>query len=203
MGFEQYILILSSAFMMSLYHCVGMCGGIVLYFNMNAYSSKFIQIIANITYFLGRMCGYVAIGAAFYLIGEAFRFSKNASGIILILLGVILILMAFFSTFYPKILTNILPNSDYKWYKNIFKALLNDKKIFRNFLLGILNGFLPCHLVYMFAIKATNSDTIITAILTMILFALGTFLPLFLLGVLSTGAISARFRNIAMKILVA
>lgn len=200
MNLYSYALILSAAFMASLYHCMGMCGAIVLYINMNQSLSKFAQILSNVIYFFGRMLGYITIGIIFYIIGKSFVFSHTANAITLIVLGILLFVLSFFTTFYPKALSKLLPNSDYVWYKRIFSALLDKRGMLRNFVIGILNGFLPCHLVYMFALKASASDNIIHAICTMIAFACGTFLPLFLFGILSIGAINSKYRHIAMKI---
>lgn len=186
MNFQDYLLLLSAAFFASLSHCVGMCGGIVIGLNMRQFdSSKILQSLANILYFFGRMCSYMFIGLCFVFIGKSFGFSQTAKAIIFIVLGVLLFITAFIVTFYPKVFGNIAPSGNYAWYKKAFHSALHSKSIAGFFVVGVLNGLLPCHLVYMFAIKAADSLSVWHAMLSMLVFSLGTFLPLFLVGFFS------------------
>ena len=201
MDFWSYFLLLSAAFFASLSHCVGMCGGIVVGLNMRQFdSSKILQALANILYFFGRMCGYIIIGLCFVLIGKSFGFSETAKAIIFIVLGILLFITAFIVTFRPKILGNITPSGNYSWYKKAFHNAMHSKSIFGFFIIGILNGFLPCHLVYMFAIKAADSLSIWHSILSMLVFSFGTFLPLFLVGFFSQQLFHSAFRRFFLYI---
>lgn len=199
MNLESYLLILSAAFTASIAHCIGMCGGIVLAFNAKKLShAKILQIISNILYFLGRMCGYIIIGIIFSIISKSLSFGTTSQGIVFIVLGILLFFVAFTTTFMPKF-SNIIP-TNYRWYKKFFFYCFHSSNVSSSFVIGILNGFLPCHLVYMFAIKAADSMNVWHAILTMIVFALGTFLPLFLVGVFSANLMNSKFRWICLRI---
>lgn len=48
--------------------------------------------------------------------------------------------------------------------------------------LGVFNGFLPCPLVYAFAAQAAATFSPLSGALTMVLFGLGTFPAMFLIG---------------------
>lgn len=197
----SYLLLLSAAFFASLSHCVGMCGGIVVGLNMRQFdSSKILQALANILYFFGRMCGYIIVGLCFVLIGKSFGFSETGKSIIFIMLGILLFITAFIVTFRPKIIGNITPSGNYSWYKKAFHNAMHSKSIAGFFIIGILNGFLPCHLVYMFAIKAADSLSVWHSILSMIVFSFGTFLPLFLVGFFSQQLFHSTFRRIFLYI---
>lgn len=201
MDLGSYLLLLSAAFFASLSHCVGMCGGIVIGLNMRHFEdSKILQALANILYFFGRMCGYIIIGLCFVLIGKSFIFSETAKAIIFIVLGILLFITAFIVTFKPKILGNITPSGNYVWYKKAFHSAMHSKSIFGFFIIGILNGFLPCHLVYMFAIKAADSLSVLHSVFSMLIFSIGTFLPLFLLGFFSHQLLHSAFRRIFLYI---
>ncbi len=201
MGFESYLLLLSAAFFASFSHCIGMCGGIVVGLNMRQFNhSKSLQVFANILYFCGRMCSYVIIGLCFVIIGKSFGFSQTAQAIIFIVLGILLFITAFIITFYPKILGNVTPSGNYAWYKKAFYNALHARSIFGFFIVGILNGLLPCHLVYMFAIKAADSLNIWYTIISMLVFSLGTFLPLFLVGLFSQQFLHSTLRRFFLYI---
>ncbi|MDY5949811.1 MAG: sulfite exporter TauE/SafE family protein [Helicobacter sp.] len=201
MNFHDYLLLLSAAFFASLSHCVGMCGGIVVGLNMRQFdSSKILQALANILYFFGRMCSYMFIGLCFVFIGKSFGFSQTAKAIIFIVLGILLFITALIITFYPKMLGNVTPSGNYAWYKKAFHNALHSKSIAGFFIIGILNGLLPCHLVYMFAIKAADSLSVWHAMLSMFIFSLGTFLPLFLVGFFSQQLFHSTMRRVFLYI---
>lgn len=201
MNLESYILLLSAAFMASLSHCIGMCGGIVLYCNMRQHNnSKLLQAFANICYFIGRMCGYIVIGVVFTLISTSFGFNDKAKGMLFILLGIFLFVAAFIITFSPKWLNVVLPYNEYTWYRKIFQYFLQSQSIWGLFILGVLNGFLPCHLVYVFALKAADTMNVVQAIITMLIFSIGTFLPLFLMGVFSANVLHSKLRHIFLRL---
>ncbi|RDU67118.1 hypothetical protein CQA53_02370 [Helicobacter didelphidarum] len=200
MGFEISMLFMA-AFSGSLAHCIGMCGGIVLSCNMRKFNnSTILQILSNVVYFFGRSTSYIAIGICFSLISVNLGFSNASRAIIFIILGILLFITALLITFFPKFLINITPSGNYKWYKRAFQKAIQSKSIFSFFIIGILNGLLPCHLVYIFAIKAADAMNIWYAILTMAIFSLGTFLPLFLVGIFSASLLHSKARNILLKI---
>lgn len=201
MDFWSYFLLLNAAFFASLSHCIGMCGGIVVGLNMRHFDGSWIlQAFANLLYFLGRMCGYIIIGLCFVFIGKSFGFNETAKAVVFILLGILLFITAFIITFSPKILNTIAPKGNYAWYKKAFHSAMQKKSISGFFIIGILNGFLPCHLVYMFAIKAADSLSVFHSVLCMIVFSLGTFLPLFLVGFFSQKLLSSTLRRFFLYI---
>jgi hypothetical protein len=61
-------------------------------------------------------------------------------------------------------------------------------------MIGILNGLLPCGLVYVAIAGAISSGTVLTGALFMMLFGIGT-IPLLLLATLASDAIGQRIRS--------
>ncbi|RDU70709.1 hypothetical protein CQA66_07675 [Helicobacter aurati] len=229
MTIQDSLLIVGAAFTGSLAHCTGMCGGIVLSLNMKErIDSKLKQILANLLYFFGRLCGYCFVGIAFTLLGMNFSRNHVLNGIIFIVLGVLLFISATIFTFFPKgfkVFTQASKpdskiHSRYKFslirlcvqaieslqalltffYKKTFGIAFRSEKFIRFFVIGILNGLLPCGLVYMFALQAAQTMSVMKAMFVMLLFGLGTFLPLFLMGILSLGLLSSRMRSFFLRL---
>jgi len=174
------------AFLGSFGHCLGMCGGIVLAYSsskIQAKHSKFRQIISHLLYSFGRITSYTILGFIFGLLGLGVTFNNKANAILLIFLAFIMLLMGFSllgkSTFLLSLEKNILAQS---WYKKTFSLLLKSDKILSFYALGILNGFLPCGLVYFFAISAAASGSAYRGALLMFVFGLSTIPALFSLG---------------------
>ena len=182
----DYLTIISIAFIGSFGHCIGMCGGIVI-----AYSSTKIdtvwdknrQILAHILYSLGRVTTYVSYGALFGFIGSVISFSNIANGILLIIAGLVMLLVGISLSGKLKFLTHIehlIQNSS--WYHNNFKELLQSEFLGSFYILGLLNGLLPCGLVYFFAITAASTASATDGAIVMLIFGLSTIPTMFSLG---------------------
>lgn len=159
--------------LLSSFHCIGMCGPIALMLPLdrNNQAKKVTQII---TYHLGRLIAYALIGFVFGMLGKGFLLAglqQKTS----ILLGIAIILVVVIP---EKVLAN------FNFSKPIFKMISVVKSAlgtqFKNksyqslFTIGLLNGFLPCGMVYvaLFGAVAMQSPTL--GVLYMIMFGLGT-----------------------------
>ncbi len=182
----DFLTIISIAFIGSFGHCIGMCGGIVI-----AYSSTKIetswdkthQTLAHLFYSLGRITTYVFFGALFGFIGSVISFSNIANGLLLILAGVVMIAVGASLSGKLKFLTIIehsIQNS--QWYHQHFKALLQSDFLGSFYILGLLNGLLPCGLVYFFAITSASTASAIDGAIVMLIFGLSTVPAMFSLG---------------------
>lgn len=178
--------IITIAFLGSFGHCIGMCGGIVI-----AYSSTKVddgwtrakQSFSHITYSIGRVTTYTLLGAIFGFIGGVASFNNIANGTLTIIAGVVMILAGLSLMGKLKFLT-LLEHSISKnsWYQKSFKSLINDNSIFSFFVLGMLNGLLPCGLVYFFAVTAASTGSALYGAMVMLIFGLSTIPALFSLG---------------------
>ncbi|MDD2905788.1 MAG: sulfite exporter TauE/SafE family protein, partial [Sulfurimonas sp.] len=85
-------------------------------------------------------------------------------------------------------------------YKKAFKSVLNSKSNLSFFVLGMLNGLLPCGFVYFFAITAASTADPLSGALVMIIFGLSTIPAMFGLGFLTSLASAMSFRNMMMSL---
>lgn len=197
-------LVLLGAFSLSLVHCGAMCGSIVIAYvsiknvtkNSKIFSIK--AFIGHIAYNVGRLVSYVIIGIVFAFLGEGIALSFFARSFGEIVIGILLVVYAICFAFFPNILRAIEPNlSKAGIFGKIFSNLLFSPSLASYFVLGILSGFLPCGLVYFFALNALNAglvgtQAIFSSILVMVVFWLGT-LPLMIgIGTISNSIKSNR-----------
>ena len=183
--------------LISSFHCIGMCGPIALMLPLDR-NNQTKMVTQIITYHLGRLFAYAAIGFIFGMLGKGFLlagFQQKTS----ILLGIVIILIVVIP---EKVLAN------FNFSKPIFKVISNVKSAlgcqFKNksyqslFTIGLLNGFLPCGMVYvaLFGAVAMQSPTL--GILYMILFGLGT-IPLMSSVVYLKNFITNSLRNKIQK----
>ncbi|MEA3228029.1 MAG: sulfite exporter TauE/SafE family protein [Campylobacterota bacterium] len=198
------VTIISIAFLGSFGHCIGMCGGIVLAYatiKIDPQSSKISQSTAHLLYSFGRVLTYIILGAMFGALGGVATFSNDANGGLLIFAGVVMILAGLSLMGKIKFLTIIEHSfSSSSIYKNSFKSVLNSKSNLSFFVLGMLNGLLPCGFVYFFAITAASTADPLLGAMVMGIFGLSTIPAMFALGFLSSLASATSFRNMMMSL---
>lgn len=160
------------------FHCVGMCGPIALAIPLKT-SSWLARISGGILYNLARAITYAIMGAFFGLLGRGLVMSGFQQWISVIM-GCIMIL----SVITPSLYKNRF-NVDKGLFSFVGKVKLSLGKLFTQrsygslFLIGLLNGLLPCGLVYMAIAAAIATGSAPGGSLFMFLFGLGT-LPMML-----------------------
>jgi hypothetical protein len=196
--------IISIAFLGSFGHCIGMCGGIVLAYStikIEPKSSKVSQSIAHLLYSFGRVFTYSILGAMFGALGGVVTFSNNANGALLIFAGIAMVLAGLSLLGKIKFLTLIEHSfSSSSLYKNAFKKVLNSKSNLSFFILGMLNGLLPCGFVYFFAITAASTADPFYGAMVMAIFGLSTIPAMFGLGFLASLTSATSLRNMMMSL---
>lgn len=180
------------------FHCLGMCGPIALSLGL----SKKQQVnfhLQNLTYQFGRIFTYSFLGALVGIVGESFQLA-GIQKYISILAGILLIIMALFSfggDFASKIPS--INNALLKVKLNLGK-LLQKSDYSSRFLTGVLNGFLPCGMVYMALTASLAAGGIWQSATFMALFGLGTF-PFMFAAVLFGNLLNVTVRNKILKII--
>jgi len=196
--------IISIAFLGSFGHCIGMCGGIVLAYTtikIKPESSKVSKSIAHLLYSFGRVFTYTILGAIFGALGGVVLFSNNANGILLIIAGVAMVLAGLSLMGKIKFLTLIEHSfSSSPLYKKTFQKILHSQSNLSFFLLGMLNGLLPCGFVYFFAITAASTADPLSGALVMAIFGMSTIPAMFGVGFLASLASATSFRNMMMSL---
>ena len=178
------------------FHCVGMCGPIAFMLPVDRDSpiKKAMQILS---YHLGRLFTYSLMGILFGYLGKGF-FLFGFQQQIAIITGVLMILLVIFPKITAKIpLSRVLNQFVFK-VKNALGNELKKKNNDTFFVLGFLNGLLPCGLVYMAILGALTTSTPISGAFYMFLFGLGT-IPLMTVVVYFGSFTKGNFRTIIQK----
>lgn len=183
--------------LMGSFHCVGMCGPIALSLPLRG-DNQFQKISGGVLYNLGRTITYGAMGAVFGLIGEGFEmmgFQRWVS----IVMGALMIL----SVLVPSVFRNLNTGKNIPFAGAVRKGI---QKLFAQrsfgglFLVGLLNGLLPCGLVYLAIAGAIGTGDFMLSVLFMVIFGLGT-IPMMLFISLLGNLISIPVRNKINKVI--
>lgn len=198
MDFTIVIIALSIGLTSSL-HCVGMCGPIALSLGLES-QNKLKFTLRNLTYQLGRVTTYTILGAILGLIGESFSF-VGLQNYLSILIGVLMIIMVMIPKFYENGATQLLPiNALMVKVKLSLGKFLIKKDSSSLYIVGLLNGLLPCGMVYASLTAAIGLGSVYKSALFMFFFGLGT-LPLMFATVLFGNFLSVKQRQTILKIL--
>jgi uncharacterized protein len=160
MGTINLVSIITIALLGSFGHCLGMCGGIVVAYssakieNNQSVSQRFIR---HLLYSLGRVTTYVVMGVFFGFLGGVVTFGPKTYGVLYIVAGIAMIIMGFSVLGYIKALSSPAILTSSKVFLHWFRKMLQSKTIMSFYGLGVLNGFLPCGLVYFFEITAAST----------------------------------------------
>ncbi|MDW3652030.1 MAG: sulfite exporter TauE/SafE family protein [Bacteroidia bacterium] len=162
---------LSLGFLGSL-HCVGMCGPISLALSSGSGKGKF--WLGRLLYNLGRTTTYVLLGLLVGIFGQSLSlagFQQSLSIILGISWLLILLLLPNWENrllklpFLRKFLLKI---------KGGLSSLIQKRSVPLMYNAGIMNGFLPCGLVYVALSGAMASNSLEESLAFMALFGLGT-----------------------------
>ncbi|MCK5821826.1 MAG: sulfite exporter TauE/SafE family protein [Bacteroidales bacterium] len=177
--------------LMGSFHCVGMCGPIAISLPLRG-DTLFEKLIGGSLYNIGRTVTYGIMGAVFGLIGQGFQL-MGFQRWISIIMGVLMVLSILVPTLFKGFNTG---NSDFLTGKlrQAIGRLFAQKSYRGLFLIGLLNGLLPCGLVYMAIAGAIGTGTVVEGILFMVVFGLGT-LPMLLFISILGNVVSVGFRN--------
>ena len=179
------------------FHCIGMCGPIALSLGLTKKQATNFYL-QNLTYQFGRIATYSILGALLGIIGQGFEMA-GFQQYLTIGVGILLIVMAIFSfggkDFASKIpfLTSTLLKVKLKLSKLLQKADYRSR-----FATGLLNGLLPCGMVYMALTASLAAGGIWQSSLFMGLFGLGT-LPFMFAVVLLGNLMTTAFRIKILK----
>ncbi len=159
--------------MVGSFHCVGMCGplALALPLSSNSFAAKF---FGAFIYNAGRIVTYSMFGLMFGLIGQTaalFNFQQWLS----IITGALILLFIIIPKKYK--MQTVASNRTTAFFTGIrlkLGHLFTQKNKTSLFVIGLLNGLLPCGLVYMAVAGAIASGSIGNSILFMAAFGLGT-----------------------------
>ncbi|MBU1099270.1 MAG: sulfite exporter TauE/SafE family protein [Bacteroidetes bacterium] len=163
-------------------HCVGMCGPIVLALPTNE-GSRTIVFLSRVLYNLGRIVTYSFFGLVFGLLGDRIVLHGLQQDVSLLLGLFVLLSVIVPMAFKSKLANNIVYKKIVTTISKAFSILSRQKTLRAFFLIGIVNGFLPCGFVYMGIAGAITTGSALTGAAYMALFGLGTFPIMFITSV--------------------
>lgn len=165
-------------------HCISMCGAIKLMATFTKENK--VNLKKPIFYNLGRLISYTFLGGIVGLIGSVISVNEKINGLIIIFASIIMFLM---SLSMLNVIKFRLPKLKLK----------NRIKTNNSFIVGLLNGFMPCGPLQAMQVYALSTGSFIKGMLSMFLFCLGTIPLMFSIGVI-LNVVNGRKRIILNKV---
>lgn len=179
------------------FHCLGMCGPIALALPLKS-QDRFRFILSRVTYNIGRVVTYTILGALVGWLSRIISISGYQQGLS-IGMGSLLLLALVWKQFRALLQKmESLPGKLIRGGTSQIKDLFNRGGMGSLFLIGILNGFLPCGFVYMALAAAVTFGAVESSTLFMAGFGMGTIpamLGISLAGHLVPVSVRQRLKN--------
>ena len=180
-------------------HCIGMCGPIAMMLPVDR-SNPAKKVIQIMIYHLGRLTAYASLGLIFGILGKGF-YMAGIQQQLSIVVGILMITIA------------IVPEKvfmKYNFSKPVYRAISKVKSSLGSqfkrkspdalFTIGLLNGFLPCGMVYAALFGAIAMQDLTLGVSYMLLYGLGT-IPMMSAVVFISNIFSLSLRNKLQKII--
>ena len=176
-------------------HCVAMCGGINLTQSVLSASVKAKLFRSNALYQAGRVISYTLAGALAGGLGSVLSAGNRLKGIIEIIAGCAMLAMALsmLGIFRPLRRIRFDPAG------NIHSAVLSRFRTNSSFIIGLLNGLMPCGPLQSMQIYALSTGSVWKGALSMLFFSLGT-VPLMLGFGLISGKLNRAYTRVMLTV---
>ena len=181
-------------------HCIGMCGPLVMALPI-ANQTSFIKWVSILLYHAGKITSYATLGIILGYFGSSFPLFGVQDNISIVM-GSIMLLYVFYifvlkSNGSPSFFkSNIIFTTIIKKMGPLFKS--ENKAVF--YLIGMLNGLLPCGMIYVALTSALATQNILQGGLIMVFFGLGT-MPSLIIVAISGQYFGVVFRKKIQKLL--
>lgn len=174
------------------FHCVGMCGPIALTIPVKR-TSWWSVIVGSLVYNSGRIITYALMGFLFGLLGQGIAFAGWQS-VLSVVLGLVILIMLFIPNIYVLSAKAAPVIRLLERMKAQIRKLFGIHSMQSLLFIGLLNGLLPCGLVYLGIAGSMATGDAINGALFMGAFGLGTF-PAMMTITIIRDYISVRFRE--------
>jgi hypothetical protein len=169
-------------------HCVGMCGAIALSLPSRTFFGNFL-------YNLGRIVTYTFLGLIFGFFGKGLDLLGWQQVLSIVLGGVVIL-----GVFLPQFTKIPLLDKLFFRLKQSFTPFFKHKSNFSLFVIGLLNGLLPCGLVYLAIIGSVVMAAPLEGATYMFFFGLGT-IPMMQLLAIYKKLLTAEWRRKIFKMM--
>jgi len=166
-------------------HCIGMCGPIALILPVDR-DKPWVKHLKLLVYHTGRILAYGTMGLLVGFVGKGLRLAGLQQKISLVF-GILMVIAAFYPA--AKWFGAKAPAFWTRWLGKLNAAMrtyLDQRSVRAMFVLGFLNGYLPCGLVYLALVGALATGDPWHGALYMMLFGLGTAPALYAISLLKT-----------------
>lgn len=161
------------------FHCIGMCGSIVVSYSTLCLEGENKSLWPHWQYNIGRIISYTLIGGLLGGLGAFFAVNPVFNGVIMLLAGILMFFLGLSLIFKWSILEKLKLRTPQFIARYIFSQ--KGKKS-APFVIGLLNGFMPCGPLQAMQLYALTSGNIVKGALSLFLFALGTSILMFGFG---------------------
>ncbi len=173
-------------------HCLGMCGPLALALPAPRDASRLDRALGRLLYNLGRTATYAFMGLFAGLLGHVLQLG-GLQQTVTIALGILLIATLFLNT---RHMPDWVLNRFYRPVQRGLGKLLQRRGKLGLFQVGLLNGLLPCGLVYAALAGAALQPGALRGALYMALFGLGTVPMMFAISMGGLTLRSTRFKPV-------
>jgi uncharacterized protein len=179
-------------------HCIGMCGPIAIALPLGN-SNIWTKLAGGLVYNGGRIVTYMILGAVFGLIGQGIHLAglqQWAS----IAIGIVMIVSVIMPLIFRQRLSFSTLFSGYsERLTSKFKKYFRQTSLKSFLVIGLLNGLLPCGLVYVAIAGAIQSKDVLAGVAFMAAFGIGTTPALLAVSILGS-VISLSLRNAVRRV---
>ena len=181
------------------FHCIGMCGPIALSVPMGG-KTGLIGIVRGLLYNLGRITTYATLGLIVGFLGKQLMFGDFQQALSITVGVLILTFLILPKTIKKKIDPTTKFAQLFLKLKSTFQGLFKSKSAIGPLVLGLINGLLPCGLVYVGLAGALALGNPLESVQFMAAFGLGT-VPVMITIILAGDLISLQWRGKIRKLM--
>lgn len=178
-------------------HCIGMCGPLALALPIS-HRSQGGRLAGGTLYNLGRVLTYTMMGAILGGIGQTL-FSSHWQSLLSVTFGILIFIYLLIpSKLKSSTLVVSLANKPFMQLRDVLGKLFRSPKYTSLFSIGMLNGLLPCGMIYLAVSSSLLTGTAAKGALFMLAFGVGTF-PAMLGAVFFGSYINQQFRQLIRR----
>jgi sulfite exporter TauE/SafE/copper chaperone CopZ len=161
------------------FHCLGMCGGFVISYSTKLQQKKY-NPLPHLAYNFGRVITYTFLGLIVGFLGSLVSISYGTQGVLIILASFIMVLLGLNLMGVLTIFRGVNLGVKNPLSGLVSKGAKGNKG---PFVLGLLNGFVPCGMVYIILFTYVPlAGSAIDGAIAMAVFGLGTIPLMFTYG---------------------
>jgi sulfite exporter TauE/SafE len=196
----SYFLIFFILGLQSTLHCVGMCGPLAFAAPIQKRSIS-TAVFGSLSYNFGRISSYSYLGFVIGLLGIRNWFIHTAQWLS-ILTGLIMMVSVFIGSIETWPLIRYFSAWVGRNISQLFPKIRKAPNFSQSYLFGLINGFLPCGMVYIALIYTMGAPDYLSALIGMFFFGIGTLPVMFFMPLIGQKKLLAHLPRNTHKILL-